>query len=189
MSQPLTDSINALTTYANTVTGASDQTLSEAVATLASGYGGGGIDLSSVSETNAHNNITGLFNSMMAGKWATLDLHVSSGTNPINIAFGRTIKGFICYPIGITVLSDLEVNERVAFNMSIFTDNGDNTQTLLWNVNKMKNSGQNANDVFNRISSYTFSNGTLSLVPSYPSNANYNPFGFNYTYKFIYWWE
>ena len=46
---PLTDAINALTTYSNTVTGASDQTLSDAVATLAAGYGGGGseeIDLS-----------------------------------------------------------------------------------------------------------------------------------------------
>ena len=42
MPQPLTDAINALTTYANTVTGASDTTLSDAVATLASGYGGGG---------------------------------------------------------------------------------------------------------------------------------------------------
>lgn len=40
MPQPLTDAINALTTYANTVTGASDTTLSDAVATLASGYGG-----------------------------------------------------------------------------------------------------------------------------------------------------
>ena len=42
MSTPLTDSINALTTYANEVTGASDTTLSDAVHTLASGYGGGG---------------------------------------------------------------------------------------------------------------------------------------------------
>lgn len=41
---PLTDAINALTTYANTVTGASDTDLSSAVATLASGYGGGGSD-------------------------------------------------------------------------------------------------------------------------------------------------
>ena len=41
---PLTDAINALTTYANTVTGASDTTLSDAVATLAAGYGGGGTD-------------------------------------------------------------------------------------------------------------------------------------------------
>lgn len=44
---PLTDAIEALTTYSNTVTGASDTTLSEAVATLASGYGGG-VDWSAV---------------------------------------------------------------------------------------------------------------------------------------------
>ncbi len=44
MAQPLTDAIEALTTYANTVTGKTppDTTLSDAVATLASGYGGGG---------------------------------------------------------------------------------------------------------------------------------------------------
>ena len=40
MATPLTDSINALTTYANEVTGTSDTTLSDAVHTLASGYGG-----------------------------------------------------------------------------------------------------------------------------------------------------
>lgn len=40
MATPLTDSINALTAYANGVTGASDTTLSDAVHTLASGYGG-----------------------------------------------------------------------------------------------------------------------------------------------------
>lgn len=45
MATPLTDSINALTTYANEVTGASDTTLSDAVHTLASGYGGGGSGL------------------------------------------------------------------------------------------------------------------------------------------------
>lgn len=38
MSQPLTDAINSLITYSNSVTGQSDQTLSEAVATLANGY-------------------------------------------------------------------------------------------------------------------------------------------------------
>lgn len=42
MSTPLTDSINALTTYANEVTGGSNTTLSDAVHTLASGYGQGG---------------------------------------------------------------------------------------------------------------------------------------------------
>lgn len=41
MSTPLTDSINALTAYANEVTGQFDTNLSDAVHTLASGYGGG----------------------------------------------------------------------------------------------------------------------------------------------------
>lgn len=40
MATPLTDSINALTIYANEVTGASDTTLSDAVHTLVNGYGG-----------------------------------------------------------------------------------------------------------------------------------------------------
>lgn len=42
MATPLTDAINALTTYANSVTGQSDTSLSDAVDTLAAGYGGGG---------------------------------------------------------------------------------------------------------------------------------------------------
>ncbi len=42
MSTPLTDAINALTTYANSVTGASDTNLTDAVHTLADGYGQGG---------------------------------------------------------------------------------------------------------------------------------------------------
>ena len=44
MATPLTDGINALTAYANEVTGASDTNLSDAVHTLASGYGGGIVD-------------------------------------------------------------------------------------------------------------------------------------------------
>lgn len=50
MATPLTDAINALTTYANTVTGASDTTLSDAVGTLAAGYGGGANPTGFVSE-------------------------------------------------------------------------------------------------------------------------------------------
>lgn len=41
MSTPLTDSINALTAYANEVTGKQDATLSDAVGSLVEGYGGG----------------------------------------------------------------------------------------------------------------------------------------------------
>ena len=42
VTEDLTDSIEALTTYANGVTGESDTTLSDAVASIADGYGGGG---------------------------------------------------------------------------------------------------------------------------------------------------
>lgn len=42
MATPLTDAINALTTYANEVTGKSDTTLSDAIESLVDGYGGGG---------------------------------------------------------------------------------------------------------------------------------------------------
>lgn len=45
MATPLTDGINALTAYANEVTGASDTTLSDAVETLVAGYGGGPSEL------------------------------------------------------------------------------------------------------------------------------------------------
>ena len=55
MSTPLTDSINALTTYANEVTGASDTNLSDAVHTLASGYGQGGGDATLITKTIIEN--------------------------------------------------------------------------------------------------------------------------------------
>ena len=42
MATPLTDSINALTQYANETTGKQDITLSDAVGSLVEGYGGGG---------------------------------------------------------------------------------------------------------------------------------------------------
>ena len=52
MATPLTDSINALTAYANEVTGGSDTNLSDAVHTLASGYGGGTSSWTKVAETS-----------------------------------------------------------------------------------------------------------------------------------------
>ena len=44
MSTPLTDGINALTQYANEITGKQDTTLSDAVGSLVEGYGGGSDD-------------------------------------------------------------------------------------------------------------------------------------------------
>lgn len=44
MATPLTDAINALTTYANSITGKSDTNLPDAVRSLADGYGGGSFE-------------------------------------------------------------------------------------------------------------------------------------------------
>lgn len=65
MAKPLTDAITALTTYANTVTGASDTDLSSAVATLANGYGQGGSDdfvawLNNTLESYENDNLTNI---------------------------------------------------------------------------------------------------------------------------------
>ena len=58
--KPLTDGINALTAYANEVTGESDTTLSEAVHTLADGYGQGGGEITQGIEivTDANGKLT-----------------------------------------------------------------------------------------------------------------------------------
>ena len=50
MSTPLTDSINALTAYANEVTGAEDATLSDAVGRLCEGYGEGNITANAIKQ-------------------------------------------------------------------------------------------------------------------------------------------
>lgn len=75
MSTPLTDSINALTTYANEVTGASDTNLSDAVHTLASGYGGGG----------ASNIVTGTFKGTTTGAAMDVTLNYSGSGYPIAV--------------------------------------------------------------------------------------------------------
>ena len=59
MSTPLTDSINALTAYANEVTGGSDTNLSDAVHTLASGYGGGSSTTAVIDDNTEYVRITG----------------------------------------------------------------------------------------------------------------------------------
>lgn len=94
MAQPLTDGINALTAYANTVTGASDQTLSEAVATLAAGYGSGGLPSNVLSAQGLINTKYG-FGYISSGTAATYSddgvtgIYISPGTNRVQVAYVR----------------------------------------------------------------------------------------------------
>lgn len=75
MSTPLTDAINALTTYANSVTGESDTTLTDAVYTLAEGYGQGG---------GESNTVTGTFTGTAEGS-IDIDLAYAGEGYPIGV--------------------------------------------------------------------------------------------------------
>ena len=183
---------------ATTATAAAADILSPKTAMLADGVmttgtgsgGGGGIDLSDIAVSISQNSIGGLFTAFEDGSWDSLELTVTSGTNPILIDFGRPIKGFVAYPKSITLISGLAENEYTAFNLSIFDDpDGNGEQIQNYNVNRIKTNGASQNNLFNRVSAYSLVNGVLSLTPTFPGNALYHPFGFGYTYIFVYWWE
>ena len=74
MSTPLTDAINALTTYANGITGKSDTNLPDAVRSLADGYGQGGeMDYDAVT---------------LPAEYQRVEYIESSGTQFISLPFG-----------------------------------------------------------------------------------------------------
>lgn len=151
--------------------------------------GGGSIDLSEISVPVSQNSIGGLFKALEDGTWDSIEMSVTSGTNPIVLDFGRTIKGLIVYPKSITALDNLPQNEMIATSIAIFNDpDGEGVQTSLYAFARFKSGGGNQSYIFNRITSYTLINGELSLVPQYPGNASYHPFAFGYPYIFVYWW-
>jgi hypothetical protein len=74
MATPLTDAINALITYSNSVTGESDTNLSDAVYSLAEGYGQGG---------GVSNVVTGTFKSTATAESVDVDVDYSGTGYPI----------------------------------------------------------------------------------------------------------
>lgn len=87
---PLTDAINALTTYANETTGASDTTLSDAVGTLVAGYGGGGSEWLFYSGESSTWNGTRwssipLSNTLLSGGCVETEMMIVAATNNPNI--------------------------------------------------------------------------------------------------------
>ena len=88
---PLTDAIQALTTYANEVTGASDTTLSEAVATLAAGYGGGGT-------SDDYTDFTG----------GNIQAIISHGTEYILTDLNLNMEGVFCCKLADSTINNYE---------------------------------------------------------------------------------
>ena len=155
------------------------------------GGGGGGIDFSDIAQDYSYNNIGGLFKAFEDGTWDSLELTVVSGTNPIQVDFGRAIKGFIAYPKNTVLLTNLANNEKAAFTLAFFNPpDEDEIQTQNYTVTRTKNNSSASTSLFgSRIKSWTLVDGLLSLVPTYPSNNNYNPFIFGNPHIFVYWWE
>lgn len=98
---PLTDAIQALTTYANEVTGASDTTLSEAVATLAAGYGGGGA-------SDDYTDFTG----------GNIRAIISHGTEYILTDMNLNLEGIFCCKLADSNVTNYEGYWSVALNGS-----------------------------------------------------------------------
>lgn len=99
MATPLTDSINALTTYANEVTGQSDTTLSDAVHTLASGYGRGEWD-----EIIAHyvTSAYGLFRDAILPNNTVLDFHGATLVDTTDFLRRTTAENLVIKNLTIT---------------------------------------------------------------------------------------
>lgn len=166
MPQPLTDAINALTTYANTVTGASDTTLSDAVATLASGYGGGGI-------TKTLTNILGNTTTLEAGYLNNTGVMQTQGSAPKEMT---TDYIDIEQYAGQDVYYFLKCGGNLApwIGMLFY----DSNKTSLGNrivPLEVNSSGNHFNTKHNGFENYGYGNGTLAVSPSntIPSTAKY----------------
>lgn len=116
---PLTDSIEALTAYANQTTGASDTNLSDAVYTLVQGYGGGESAFEIEEVVVGENSVTNMseayqyfYNEWGLGKFLLLKeapntynqlVCAMSFSNNVGGASGRYRNGDVSYAlIGIT---------------------------------------------------------------------------------------
>lgn len=122
---PLTDSIEALTTYANQVTGASDTNLSDAVYTLAQGYGGsGGSDL-----LNYATRLGSLFLS-------ATNLPSKIELAPIKLASGDNNGDFLNSSSGVVELS-INFSQNTAFSLKrfLFSATSIKKLTLTGNLN------------------------------------------------------
>lgn len=133
MPTPLTDAIEALTTYANTVTGKTppDTTLSDAVATLASGYGGGlpSTVLSVQGITNSLYNPSYISsgNAPVYSSNNTTGIYISPGGSRIQVAYLRF------GPVDVTNIATIQSAVRIVTSgtllSKIFIDTDPNARS------------------------------------------------------------
>lgn len=154
--------------------------------------GGGSIDFSDIKQDFSLTNIGSLFTAFENGKWDSLEYSCVSGTNPITVNFGRSIKGLLIYPKSLD--TDSVAGEAADMSFSFWNDpDEDGIQSRHWGILRAKTttttSGTASTNLLSRLTSVTLQNGVLSMVPQYPTNAAYHPLRFNIPYIFLYWWE
>ena len=153
------------------------------------GGGGSGIDLSDIHQSTALNNIGGLFTAFENGTWDSLEFSCTSGTSPIEIDFGRIVKGFIYYPKSIAVVAGLATNEQIGLGYATLADpdpeTGEQARTL---AGARRKAAADTSIFGPRTSNLSINGGVVSFTPTYPSNQSYHPFRFGVTYIFVFWW-
>lgn len=120
MPTPLTDAINALTTYANGITGKSDTNLPDAVRSLADGYGGGATITDGVIVTarNANGYITAVEKYGNCGRYE----------------FGVDSSGYTAFPYGF--LNSVILHNCTELGVATFKNRFIQTITGLENITK-----------------------------------------------------
>lgn len=151
---------------------------------------GGGIDLTNAIGSYETGSFGSLFASLSQNNFGAIHKIITSGMNPIEVQLPTNleIKGLLIYPIN-TPTADM-ANDNILLSCTVWrtTYNAETgNKDVYWTVNRQRG-GNAGNTITSRVSSWTFINNKLSIVPQYPSNQNYNPFKFGATYAFLYWY-
>lgn len=192
MAQPLTDAINALTTYANTVTGKTppDTTLSDAVATLASGYGG---SLPNMGARDTYN-LSELFYALAYNEYTT-------GTVAVTEYFPTDTDTLFCDTgwsgiLGGIVIFDLQETgnsynyKNLAEGIGFFLINNSavtkqtETSRGVWRTGNSQGTKLLQSSVMN---DYYVLDGKLYIRPKYTSPSSGVLFVPTHTYRWIAW--
>lgn len=193
---PLTDAIQALTTYANETTGASDTTLSEAVATLAAGYGGGGsmgglanmVDVSSQDYDFGYM-FSAMKNGLTTGGTVTYS-EAFTNTEQLLLATGlTTIHGFMfCDPaVSISPTASGQVN-KIIFVFVNSLGNLNIVSAYSNNVTRSYDYAQGTAQTAVPINgSLRIDGGNIYYTGRYNKNASYQIVAPNKQYEWLAW--
>lgn len=192
MAKPLTDGINALIRYANSVTGQSDTTLSEAVTTLANGYGGGGMQIGI--QNTPIPNILNMFYALEHGTATTGEFTLAQAipnkeTEILDTGLS-TVNGLFIADESQATLTTGNLPENTLFAV-VFepTDTGTATYAVTRPTMQMYygTSSAGAHKGFLNRCTWRVDGGVLYVTGEFNKNGDYTPFHSGHTYRWVAW--